>query len=503
MTAVARSVRPGLVALGASVASLLVAVAAPAEVLRVAAGASIQQAIDRATPGTVVEVEPGVYHEALTVDTPGITLRGVVRGDARPVLDGRGKLGDGVIATGSPFSMSGFAVRHYVGNGVTTQGVDGVRLSDLVIDDTGLYGVYPVQSRNIEVTHCTVTRIRDAGIYVGESNRALVAYNEVHRNVAGIEIENTNDAVVRDNLVYDNTAGILVFVLPGKVQKEGKRTRVFRNFALRNNRENFGDPEAIVGQLPLGVGLMVLGADDTLLVDNTVKENASAGIAIVRLAEEQAAKDPELEPLSDRTRIGFNFVSENGLAPHPKIRDGYGGGGDLMWDGTGRDNCADLPDHATRGGAPLGPCLDLGADAAPGAGAMRTGPDSDGLAATTASAATPRPSPAPVAEPLGDGPVGRIRGMRFEPRVLEVARGATVTWVNEDAVTHTVTSGVGTRPTSAPLASPFLARGATYRHTFDEPGDYEYLCLPHLDQAPMRDAHVVVSSAAPATGGGE
>lgn len=482
---------PAAVVRVAALVAVLVAAAAPLaaasdrHVVRVAPSGSIQEAIDAAPAGSVVEVEPGVYHEALTVDRPGIVLRGLVRGDARPVLDGRGELGDGVIASGSPFAMSGFEVRHYRGNGVTTQGVDGVLLSDLVIDDTGLYGVYPVQSRNIEITHCTVTRIRDAGIYVGESNGALVAHNEVHRNVAGIEIENTNDALVRDNLVYDNTAGILVFVLPGKVQKEGLRTRVVRNFSLRNDRDNFGDPESIVGKLPFGIGLMVMGADDTELVDNVVKENRSAGIAVVRLAEDQAAKDPALEPLSDRTRIGFNYVSGNGVAPHPTIARAYGGGADVMWDGTGSGNCEDLADAATRGGAPLARCVD-----APQGAQART--EAAPEAAPRASAPT---TAAPATAAPIDGPVVRIRGMRFEPRTLEVPRGATVTWINEDAVTHTVTSGVGTVPTNAPLASPFLARGATYRHTFEREGDYEYLCLPHLDQAPMRGAHVVVTGA--------
>ena len=472
-----RGARAGLLAFALVVAFALPAGAA---VLRVEAGGKIADAIAQAKPGDVIEVEPGVYHEALTVDTPAITLRGLVRADQRPVLDGKGELGDGVIASGAPFTMTGFEIRHYKGNGVTTQGVDGVFLSDLVIDDTGLYGVYPVQSRNIEVTHCTITRIRDAGVYVGESHRALVAHNEVHMNVAGIEIENTNDAIVRDNLVYDNTAGILVFVLPGKVLKEGMRTRVFRNFSLRNNRENFGDPEAIVGQLPYGLGLMVMGADDTVLEDNVVKGNQTAGIAIVRLAEDESAKDPDLEPLTDRTRIGFNYVSENGLNPHASIAEAYGGGGDLMWDGTGSDNCADLPDHATTGGAPVPRCSQVARAPVP-------------LAAAPAMPARPGAEAPPSYEELAaKGPVVRIRGMRFEPHVIDVEPGETVTWLNEDAVSHTVTSGSGTHPTSAPLASPFLFRGDTYSHTFEGEGEFEYLCLPHLDQAPMRGALVRV-----------
>ena len=100
----------------------------------------------------MIEVEPGVYREALVVDTPNITLRGIVRGAERPVLDGGGEKNDGVIASGSPFAMSGFRVQHYRGNGVTTQGVSGVTLDDLIVDDAGLYGVYPVQSQDIRVT---------------------------------------------------------------------------------------------------------------------------------------------------------------------------------------------------------------------------------------------------------------------------------------------------------------------------------------------------------------
>jgi len=453
--------------------------AVAADVIRVGPGESIAQRLEGAPPGSVIEVQPGVYHEALTVDTPGITLRGIVRGGARPILDGKGELGDGVIASGSPFSMSGFAVRHYVGNGVTTQGVDGVILTDLVIDDTGLYGVYPVQSRNIEVTHTTVTGIRDAGIYVGESNGALVAYNEVHRNVAGIEIENTNDAVVRDNLVYDNTAGIAVFVLPNKVQKEGARTHVFRNWVLRNNRANFGDPEAIIGQLPHGVGIFVMGADDTVIEDNWVKHNVSAGLAVLRLAKENADKDPELEPNSDRTHLAFNQLVANGLDPHPEIAAVYGRGADVMWDGTGTGNCADLPDATTRGGQPLARCA-----------AEFVRPS----AALPPSAGSGPSVELPRSQDL-DGPVVRIRGMRFEPHEIEISAGQTVTWINEDAVTHTVTSGQGTRPTSAPLASPFLPRGGVYQYTFERAGDFEYLCLPHLDQAPMRGARVRVADA--------
>ena len=480
--------RSGLVALF----SLALASGAPAaaETLRVRAGESITKALEHAPPGSTIEVEPGTYYEALVVDTPGITLRGIVSGAKRPVLDGQGKLNDGVIASGSPFTMTGFAVQHYKGNGITTQQVDGASFDDLVIDDTGLYGVYPIQSRNISITHSSVTRIKDAGIYVGESERAVVAYNHVFGNVAGIEIENTNDADVHDNLAEGNTAGILVFVLPGKVLKQAKRNRIQRNWVANNNTANFGDPDSIVGGLPHGVGILVMGADDTLVENNWVRGNHSSGIGVVRLPPDESAKDPELEPLPDGTRVLFNYAVGNGTNPHPSIAKRYGGGLDFGWDGTGRDNCVSLPDSSLRRGAPMVACrLDPAAQGeAEGAraGAPASAHHGSALDAVFAARVAPLPD-------LSDAEaVVRIRAMAYDPKHLLVKRGTTVTWVNDDSAFHTVTSGHERTPTFEPLQSPVMARGQVFTHAFEQAGRYEYLCLPHMDQLPMREATVTV-----------
>jgi len=455
---------------------LLAAAPAAARVIHVASGKSIQKALDQAEPGDVVEVEPGTYREALTVDTPDIALRGIVRGGERPVLDGGGELNDGVIASGSPFRMSGFRIQHYKGNGVSTQRVRGVHIEDLVVDDTGLYGVYPIMSRDVTVTHCTITRIRDAAIYVGESRRALVAHNEVHHNVAGIEIENTNDADVRDNLVYDNTAGILVFVLPLKLQKQGRRTRVHRNWVVRNNTPNFGDPHAIVGRLPYGGGILVMAADDTVVENNWVKDNHSYGIGVVRLDRRESLRDFALEPRTDRVRVGANYFYRNGLDPHPSVVERWGRGADRIWDGTGRGNCFAPNAQATSAGVPAPACAE--AEAAPPS-------DTTGW--------SPEPAPAPAAAPLAEADhIVTIRGMRYEPKHLEVRLGDTVRWLNQDALPHTVTSGAGREVLRTPLDSPYLMPGDSFQYTFPAAGRYEYLCQPHMDQAPMREATVTV-----------
>jgi plastocyanin len=66
-----------------------------------------------------------------------------------------------------------------------------------------------------------------------------------------------------------------------------------------------------------------------------------------------------------------------------------------------------------------------------------------------------------------------IIGFAFEPQQLEVPVGSIVHWTNEDSATHTATSEDGVWDTGS------LSQGDTASFTFDEPGDYPYICDLH------------------------
>ena len=65
----------------------------------------------------------------------------------------------------------------------------------------------------------------------------------------------------------------------------------------------------------------------------------------------------------------------------------------------------------------------------------------------------------------------------FEPEEVTVAAGTTVTWINEDAVQHTVTAGTRGDPTG--MFDETVAGGGSFSFTFEEPGTYEYYCSFH------------------------
>lgn len=75
----------------------------------------------------------------------------------------------------------------------------------------------------------------------------------------------------------------------------------------------------------------------------------------------------------------------------------------------------------------------------------------------------------------GDGEVVRVVDDAFEPDQLEVPAGTNVTWSWEGHAPHDVVGD--------DFDSGVLRRGATFDHTFDEPGTYDYVCTLHRGMA--------------------
>lgn len=64
-----------------------------------------------------------------------------------------------------------------------------------------------------------------------------------------------------------------------------------------------------------------------------------------------------------------------------------------------------------------------------------------------------------------------IQGFAFSPATLTVKKGTTVTWTNNDSVIHTIKS--------ASFNSGNLAKGDTFKFTFDTAGTFDYSCGVH------------------------
>ena len=99
------------------------------------------------------------------------------------------------------------------------------------------------------------------------------------------------------------------------------------------------------------------------------------------------------------------------------------------------------------------------------------------------------------------GPTVSLKLLQFQPDRLTVKAGTTVSWVDDEPITHTVTSGAvtGIDPTSGLRSGQtpdgrfdhqLDSKGSTFSYRFTEPGTYSYFCSIHQGM----NASVVVTA---------
>jgi parallel beta-helix repeat protein len=178
---------------------LAVAVAAPAQ-------ASIQSAIDAASPGDTIVVR-GTHRENLVIGKDGITLRGVgavLLAPAEPAANAcfdpsvEGEAVHGICVSGDidfetgqiaryvkGVSVSNFTVRGFTGNGITAAGARDATFSANVVEGNGDGGIAAIGSTSVRVLGNRTSGNR-FGVYVGGSVGGAIAGNAIRGNCVGV-----------------------------------------------------------------------------------------------------------------------------------------------------------------------------------------------------------------------------------------------------------------------------------------------------------------------------
>ncbi|MGW5350134.1 right-handed parallel beta-helix repeat-containing protein [Streptomyces sp. NPDC004031] len=298
----------------------------PVGVIRVPAQApTIQAAVDRARPGGLVLVSPGVYHESVRIRTERVVLRGTDRN--RVVIDGQGRRNNGVVVTAPGVSVENLTVRNHLLNGVLvtgmTDGADGIargsdgytrldparyppltgfRVRYVTAHANGLYGIYAFNARHgvLEDNHASGSA--DSGLYVGQCRPCdiLVRGNVAEYNAVGYEGTNAGgDIWVLGNRFTRNRVGMTVDseYLEAYVPQSG--ATVAGNLVADNTEA--ATPEQADGGFGIGIG--IAGGTDNDIRRNLVTGNSRAGVVL--------ASNEDLPPL--RNRLTANTVTGNGV----------------------------------------------------------------------------------------------------------------------------------------------------------------------------------------------
>lgn len=326
-----------------------VAEAREPQTITVQPGESIQTAVDRAQPGDTIEIPYGIYHERVAIDISDVTVHGIPNENGEfPILDGEGKLSEGVVASSNNFTIGYLHFRNYTDNGVIVEGSTNIHFHDLKAENTGTYGIYPVQSTDVLVERVEVTGVDDAGIYAGQCENVIVRDSVAYGNVLGIELENTLNGEVYNNHVYDNTLGILIVLLPQLTSKISADTLIHDNLVEANNHENFA-PDGFARIAPSGTGILLVATDNAEVTANTIKDNKTVGIAVFSSTRSGAFENSELDigPTPENIHVHNNTFENNGFDPDPATKDLGIPGADIIWDGSGVGNYFDEADTVT------------------------------------------------------------------------------------------------------------------------------------------------------------
>ena len=304
-------------------------------------GESIQAAIDAAPAGATIRVEPGTYHEAgatraVTVTKAGIRLVGAARKGHPVVLEQSGTQTQGIWVSPADslapadvelppcgvsgsrlagFQLSGFTVRGFAGFGVYLACVDRFRLERNETHDNLTYAMFPVRSSQGRITRNKASGTRsDACIYTGQDEKILVDHNEATDCEIGLQIENCRHVRMTHNRAVGNTAGMIVDVIDGRQAKIASDNQVTHNELRDNNRTNTAPPEAETSRIVKGIGLVLDGADRTLVAGNLIAGNHLAGLTLVNfcLGEPEACMHPlDIDPYPDMNRVVGNHFEGN------------------------------------------------------------------------------------------------------------------------------------------------------------------------------------------------
>lgn len=294
------------------------------QVVRVPAdAATITEALTKVSDNGLVLISPGVYREAVTVEVPGVTLRGTDRNQV--VIDSEGVRPSSVLVTADGVTVQNLTVKGATFYGLLVTGMPGggtgrtdggytkldpdkfppvqrFRVDHVTANNNGLYGIYAFDAQHGIIENSYASGSADSGFYVGQCRQCdiTVRGNVAERNAVGFENANASDSVyVVGNRWSGNRVGMTMISSYQEAFVPQRGNTVAGNVIVDNTAAD--SPAQANGGFGIGVG--VSGGQDNVFTKNLITGNPQAGV-LINNAEDIPAKG---------NKITDNKLSGNGV----------------------------------------------------------------------------------------------------------------------------------------------------------------------------------------------
>lgn len=231
----------------------MISILASAATITVGPGESIQAAIDKASPGDIIEVKSGLYEESIDV-SKSLAIIGLDTGKGAPVINA-------AILNAKGCELKGFKVGTPMGYGISVLSSYN-NVTDNKIESC-MAGIFLKNSQGNVIAgneariicQGLMGLLRGDGIHLLNSHDNIIRNNVVEDGFIGIYMDSSSHNLVEDNHACNNTNGIGLLTSIGNTIK---------NNILRDNSDD-------------GLGILKF-SNNSVIDGNTVENSGDYGL---------------------------------------------------------------------------------------------------------------------------------------------------------------------------------------------------------------------------------